>query len=586
MNNIEQEKRKKILLVEDEPIIALFESKILHGNNYDVITAENGEQAISLFYENNDIDLILMDIDLGAGMDGTEAAQIILGHQEIPVVFLSSHTNPMVVEKTEKITSYGYVVKNTGETVLMASIRMAFKLFYAKHQSMVNEIAFLESKEKYRLLSENSSDLVMLHDSDGSIIYLSPSVKKITGHEHVSSFHHDYNDYIYQEDKQLIDQMKKDIINNKKVDPFVFRIFKKNGDLIWLKMSITVILDENDEVYNFISSSQNITSEIEKEKTFKHYEKVFDEISAVPMLWLYGDGKIFKTNKKFCDVMLYSKKDLINKSYNKIIHKNSKNKNFELKDHPDSIILKDKDGNSKNVHATTVEYEMDDEKYYLIYIHFNEVDPYLKKGMKSIIKEKDLMLKELIHIVKNDLNVLHSMLSIQTNFEENSQSKTILTEAQRRISIMKNIYDTLFKQINFKEIDIMPVINSLARNVSECYNLKNNVDLTVLCESVTISSKMGFHIAIIVNEIVTNAFKHAFNDGQKKGKIDVKIKKKEKNVLLIDISNDGTPIDIKKIETQSYGFGMALIDMLVKQYKWDMDIDNKKGTRFKIQAYF
>jgi DNA-binding NarL/FixJ family response regulator len=70
-----------------------------------------------------------MDVDLGEGMDGTEAAKRILADRTIPVVFLSSHTEREVVQKTEGITSYGYVVKHSGETVLMASIRMAFRLY-------------------------------------------------------------------------------------------------------------------------------------------------------------------------------------------------------------------------------------------------------------------------------------------------------------------------------------------------------------------------------------------------------------------------------------------------------------------------
>ena len=61
------------------------------------------------------LDLILMDIDLGKGMDGTEAAQIILHNREIPIVFLSNHTEKEIVNKTEKITSYGYVVKNAAK---------------------------------------------------------------------------------------------------------------------------------------------------------------------------------------------------------------------------------------------------------------------------------------------------------------------------------------------------------------------------------------------------------------------------------------------------------------------------------------
>ena len=132
--------KKTILLVEDEAILAITEKMVLEKYGYKVITADSGEKAIELFNENKDIDLILMDIDLGKGLDGTETAAIILKDQDIPVVFLSSHTEPAVVEKTENITSYGYVVKSSSITVLDASIKMALKLFNANRR-VENELA-------------------------------------------------------------------------------------------------------------------------------------------------------------------------------------------------------------------------------------------------------------------------------------------------------------------------------------------------------------------------------------------------------------------------------------------------------------
>lgn len=161
--------KKTILLVEDEALIALSSKKNLEKYGYNVITIDSGEKAIQLIKKETDelvklpeskqtfrkkvvndiipintshtvaeeikdkgeIDLILMDIDLGEGMDGTQAAEIILREKDIPIIFLSSHTESEIVEKTEKITSYGYLVKNSSITVLDASIKMAFKLFNA-----------------------------------------------------------------------------------------------------------------------------------------------------------------------------------------------------------------------------------------------------------------------------------------------------------------------------------------------------------------------------------------------------------------------------------------------------------------------
>lgn len=78
---------------------------------YTVIHKETGEEAIDLMQENKEVDLILMDIDLGEGISGTEAAKTILAKHDLPLLFLSSHTEKEIVETTEKITSYGYVVK-------------------------------------------------------------------------------------------------------------------------------------------------------------------------------------------------------------------------------------------------------------------------------------------------------------------------------------------------------------------------------------------------------------------------------------------------------------------------------------------
>lgn len=130
---------KTILLVEDMAIIAMAEANILKKNGFEVIIAYNGKEAVAVAIKNRELDLILMDIDLGRGMDGTEAAQKILQNREVPIVFLSNHTEKEIVEKTEKITSYGYVVKNSGETVLLASIKMAFKLFDAHTKRLESE---------------------------------------------------------------------------------------------------------------------------------------------------------------------------------------------------------------------------------------------------------------------------------------------------------------------------------------------------------------------------------------------------------------------------------------------------------------
>uniref|UniRef100_A0A7C3LTQ9 Response regulator n=1 Tax=Leptospirillum ferriphilum TaxID=178606 RepID=A0A7C3LTQ9_9BACT len=151
--------RKTLLLVEDEAILAMNEKMQLEKYGYAVKTVNTGEKAVEAVKTMPEIDLVLMDINLGNGIDGTQAAQMILNDRDVPIVFVSSHTEPDIVEKTERITSYGYVVKSSSITVLDASIKMAFKLFDANAKTKASEA-------KYHAVVENSNDGIMFCDSE------------------------------------------------------------------------------------------------------------------------------------------------------------------------------------------------------------------------------------------------------------------------------------------------------------------------------------------------------------------------------------------------------------------------------------
>ncbi len=150
-----EENKKTILLVEDEAITAKVVNRALDKCGYGVIHADSGEKALELIVNNNEIDLVLMDINLGDGIDGSETAIKILEIRSLPVVFLSSHAESEIVEKTGKIASYGYVIKNSGISVIDITIKMAFKLFSANEKNRLGEELLLhKNKELARANSE------------------------------------------------------------------------------------------------------------------------------------------------------------------------------------------------------------------------------------------------------------------------------------------------------------------------------------------------------------------------------------------------------------------------------------------------
>jgi PAS domain S-box-containing protein len=170
-----------ILLVDDEAVIALGERRILEKYGYRVLVAHSGEAADELFAAEPGIDLILMDIDLGSGIDGTEAAQRILARRRVPLIFLSSHTEREVVERTEGISSYGYIVKLSGETVLIASIRMAFRLHAARAAELAKEAALRDSEAKYRGLVETTGTGFVIIDAEGRVADCNDEYLRLTG---------------------------------------------------------------------------------------------------------------------------------------------------------------------------------------------------------------------------------------------------------------------------------------------------------------------------------------------------------------------------------------------------------------------
>jgi PAS domain S-box-containing protein len=201
---------KKILLVEDDAVVNLDQSLVLKGAGYDVVCVADAARAIAAARdETPPVDLILMDIDLGTGMDGADAAREILKTRDIPVIFLTSHSEREMVSRTGRITNYGYVLKNSGEEVLFASITMAFRLHDA-------HVALRESEEKYSKAFHVSPDSVNINRlSDGLYFAVNEGFTKLTGYTWAdvagrSSMTHDLSIWVDDTDRQrLVDGLKK-----------------------------------------------------------------------------------------------------------------------------------------------------------------------------------------------------------------------------------------------------------------------------------------------------------------------------------------------------------------------------------------
>lgn len=131
--------RETILLVEDEALIALASKQLLEEHEYSVVLAASGPEAVEIAESDATIDLILMDIDLGSGMDGTQAAAAILERRTLPIVFLTNHGEDEYIRRVKATSRYGYVLKSSGDLVLLESVATALELFAAYEALKVRE---------------------------------------------------------------------------------------------------------------------------------------------------------------------------------------------------------------------------------------------------------------------------------------------------------------------------------------------------------------------------------------------------------------------------------------------------------------
>jgi len=143
-------------------------------HSYEVITASRGEEALQRVNDTPSIELVLMDLELPGAMDGANTARNILKQRELPIVFLTGHTEDSYTHKVEGITAYGYVVKGTGEPPLMESIRIAQRLFDAMQQSREREHA-------WRKMIEGLTEGIWRLDAKGYTVYANPACAELLG---------------------------------------------------------------------------------------------------------------------------------------------------------------------------------------------------------------------------------------------------------------------------------------------------------------------------------------------------------------------------------------------------------------------
>lgn len=236
-------------------------------------------------------------------MDGTQAAEEILKHKDIPVLFLSSHAEPEIVEKTEKITSYGYVVKDSGITVLDASIKMAFKLH--------------EATERFRLAIDGTGEGIWDWNVKSGEVKHDRYWRRFLGFEDAEDLTFDsWKERVHPDSNPVFENALREYLEGRrKYFEYEYRIQIKSGEWKWIwTRGICIEYDQDNRPVRFIGTHRDITESKLAVDTLAELTRFREGVLENDLVWINAldeEGNITFWNKAAERISGYSSGEVL-----------------------------------------------------------------------------------------------------------------------------------------------------------------------------------------------------------------------------------------------------------------------------------
>lgn len=207
---------------------------------------------------------------------------------------------------------------------------------------------------------------------------------------------------------------------------------------------------------------------------------------------------------------------------------------------------------------------------------------YQEEQLKAALKEKDLLFSEIHHRVKNNLQIIDSLLGMQSDMSLNDATISILKEGQNRVRSMSLIHQVLYESFDFSHVDFASVIHNLVSNLSASYALNSSrIQININSEQALLPIDISIPLGLILNELCTNAMKYAFDENHS-GSIDITLRHLEVNKLQVIVSDDGIGIPEKLDIENATSLGLQLVQLLSEQISAELVIQRKNPTSFSL----
>jgi PAS domain S-box-containing protein len=493
---------------------------------------------------------------------------------------------------------------------------------------------FRDSEYRYRMIVENIFDVAYVYRPDGIVTFVTSNVFSLTGYLPDEIMGHNLIEFIYPDDIEFALSQIDKTINSGEIFPTCCRLLTKSGEIIYIEEIAKPLLDNRGNISQFIGIIRNITDRRQAEEALKKSEQLFRSYFELPLTGIAivsSDKKWVEVNDKLCDILGYTRGELLNLTwtditpqedlsleladYEKVFSGGLKINNLEKR-----YIRKDgtiiyvklsstcvrKPDNSVDYFVALIEditgrklieQELIKNRTYLeerVIERTEELNLINKRLQKEIderkkaeekikasLQEKEILLKEIHHRVKNNLQIISSLLYLQSDSIQDKIALDKFKESQNQIRSIALVHEKIYQSIDLSMIDFAEYIRRLSSYLFYTYNVNPMfIRLKIKAGNVYLPVDKAIPCALIVNELITNSLKHAFLYGNK-GIIYIKFYIKDKKYILQFRDNGiGLPeeFDINNVNT----IGLDLIINLAEQIDGFLEIDKNKGTSFKI----
>jgi PAS domain S-box-containing protein len=498
--------------------------------------------------------------------------------------------------EVDHITKDGrrFPVEINNHLVVMDGKKLALAVVRDIEERKKAEAAIMESEEKFREVFNNANDAMFLHkmtnNAPGNFMEVNDEAVRTLGYTKKELLEMNPNDINSSKTRQNIPSITEILLKKGKAT-FESEQVTQKGKIFPVEINshIFKIRDEN----YILSIARDITDRKKAEEDLKKsemkYRTIFENVQDV-FYRTDMDGIITEMSPSIERYSGYKRSELIGKPVIDIYSNNEDRVRFiqHIIDNGEAVdyelVLETK--NKKKLYVSTNAHFLYDLNNIPVGIEGSLRDISERKHMeivlKKSLKEKEMLLKEIHHRVKNNLMIISSLLSLQSNYITDKASKNIFRESQNRARSMALIHEKLYQSTDLKRIDFGEYIRSLCNELVYTYAVSSSkVQINYNVEEIYLDINTAIPLGLIANELITNSLKYAFPEGQE-GYIDINFSLiNDEYVFSIKDNGIGFPEDLDYKNTES--LGLQLVNNLTDQIDGLIELNIDYGTEFKIR---